>query len=266
MRSLRIRWPVIRRRVLNARHVMLCCDFDGTLAPIVEHPSRARLPAGTKRLLRRLVGLPGLWVALVSGRALHDLKRMVGIRGLYYIGNHGLELEGPDFCYVNPVARASRLLLKNISGELKVALRSIPGAWVERKDLSFSIHWRNVPKTAHRTFHRVVAQCTDPYLGQRAIQRTTGKRVIEIRPSVKWDKGTIITWLLSRLREHHEHSKPLVLYFGDDQTDEAAFRATNRLWGLSVFVGPRRHPTAARYRLNNPREVHRWLAELLRLR
>lgn len=266
MRPLSAGWPAIRRRVLSARHVLLCCDFDGTLAPIAAHPSRVRLPADTKRLLRQLADVPGLRVALVSGRALADLKRMVGIRGLYYVGNHGLELEGPNLRYVNPVARAIRPLLKRIAGKLKTVLQPIPGAWVEEKELTLSIHWRNVPKTARRTFHRVVAQCTDPYLKRRVIQRTTGKRVIEIRPPVTWDKGTSIAWLLSHLRERPERSQPLALYVGDDQTDEAAFRATNRLRGFSVFVGPQRHSTAARYRLDNPREVHRWFAALRQLR
>lgn len=266
MRPLSAGWPAIRQQVLSARHVLLCCDFDGTLAPIATHPSQARLPIDTQRLLEQLASLPGLRVALVSGRALPDLKRMVGVRSLYYIGNHGLELEGPNLHYVNPVAQATKPLLRRIAGELKAVLQPIPGAWIEAKGLTFSIHRRNVPKRAHRAFHRVVAQCTAPYLKPRAIQVSTGKEVIEIRPPVKWDKGTSIAWLLSRLRGSHGHSRPLVMYFGDDQTDEDAFRIVNRLRGFSVLVGRSIPQSAARYWLRDVRGVKAWLETLRQMR
>lgn len=200
-------------------------------------------------------------MALVSGRSLSDLKRIVGIRGLYYVGNHGLELEGPGLRYVNPLAQATRLLLKQIAGELKAALRPIPGAWVEEKGLTFSIHWRNVPRKASRAFHRRVVQCTAPFLARNAIKMTQGKHVIEVRPPVRWHKGKSIAWLLSRL-PHDGGTKPLVVFLGDDRTDEDAFRAANRLRGLSVFVGRPARQSAARYWLKDVREAHAWL-ELL---
>lgn len=266
MRSLRAHRSSFQRRITRAVSLVLCFDYDGTVSPITDHPSRARLPASTKRLLKRLIGLPRLWVALVSGRALHDLKRMVGIRDLYYVGNHGFELEGPNLRYVNPIARATRPLLRRIAGELKAALQPIPGAWVEEKGLTLSIHWRNVPESARRRFRRLVAQSLAPHLKQRSIRVTEGKRVIEIRPPVPWDKGEVILWLCSRLRGCCEGREPLVVYFGDDRTDEDAFRAVNRLRGISVLVGRPTRRSAARYWLKDPREVHTWLVELSRVR
>jgi trehalose-phosphatase len=145
-------------------------------------------------------------------------------------------------------------------------LQPIPGAWVEEKGLTLSIHWRHVPRTTRRTFHRVVAQCTAPYLKQHAIQITKGKRVIEVRPPVRWDKGTSIAWLLSRLGGSHGHSRSLVMYFGDDQTDEDAFRMVNGLRGFSVLVGRPVPRSAARYWLRDAQGVKTWLATLRQAR
>jgi len=264
MRPLQAWWPTIQQRVVSARHVMLCCDFDGTLAPIVDHPSRARLPIDTKRLLKRLVDLPRVRVVLVSGRALRDLKRMVGLRGLYYIGNHGLELQGPTLRYVNPIAQARRPLLKRIARRLKAALRPIPGAWVEEKGLTLSVHWRAVPRSAQRTFHQLLKTVTAPYLKRGVMRLTRGKRVVEIRPAVDWNKGMVVDWLLTRIAGRHASTRHWIMYLGDDQTDEDAFRMVNRLGGTSVFVGDPRRRTAARFWLKDPQAVHSWLAALER--
>lgn len=264
MKSLWAHQAFLDRRIASVKLLLLFLDYDGTLTPITHHPSRAHLPADTKRLLQRLVSLPGLWIALVSGRALRDLKRMVGVRGLYYIGNHGLELQGPHLRYVNPVAQARRPLLKRIAGKLRAALQPIPGAWVEEKGFTFSVHWRAVPRSAQRTFHQLLKALTAPYLKPGGIRLTRGKRVVEIRPAVDWDKGIVVDWLLKRLAGRDASTRHWITYLGDDQTDEDAFRVVNRLGGTSVFVGDPRRRTGARYWLKDPQAVHSWLAELER--
>lgn len=260
------RWPTVQPRVLRARRVLLCCDFDGTLAPIADSPSRARLPAGTKRLLKRLAGLPGLRIALVSGRALADLKRLVGLPHVIYIGNHGLEVNGAGLSFLHPKARRSRHLLHRLSRTLAQTLRTVPGALVEWKGLAVGLHWRNVPRSSQRRFHRLVKEVTAPYTTCGTIRLTRGKRVVEICPQVDWDKGRVLEWLLKHLAGPGHSSTAAILYVGDDQTDEDAFSAANRAGGLSVFVGRRGKQTAAQYWLKDPREVQRWLADFCRAR
>jgi trehalose-phosphatase len=250
------------RHVASTKSLFLFLDYDGTLTPIADHPSHARLQAETKRLLKQSADLPGVWVALVSGRSLSDLKRIVGIRGLYYVGNHGLELEGPSLRYVNPVAQATQPLLKKIAGELKAALRPIPGAWVEEKGLTFSVHWRNIPRTLRRQFHRLVRRSTAPLKAEGLIRVTRGKRVVEVRPPVAWGKGEMVTWILRRVIPRRSSAKPLVMYLGDDETDEEAFRVTNRCRGLSVRVGRRQSATKARWWVKNPLEVRELLTRI----
>jgi len=264
MRSLWTDWPAIHRRFGMAKRRLVCLDYDGTLTSIVKHPMQARLPPRAKHLLAQLAHRQGTWVALVSGRALVDLKRHVGLSRLIYIGNHGLELQGPRLRYTHPAAQAGRPLLKQLARRLERLLRPVPGAWIEDKGLTLSLHWRGVPPSLHRQFHGVVTQALAPEVGQRRIELTTGKRVIEVRPRGNWHKGTILAWLLQRIPRSRRHTRTMAVYFGDDQTDEAAFRAINRVRGVSVRVGCRPHATAARWCVRSPREVHAALARMLR--
>jgi trehalose-phosphatase len=98
-----------------------------------------------------------------------------------------------------------------------------------------------------------------PYEDKRQVRVYRGKAVWEIRPDVRWHKGTAIRWVLRRMNAKH---RTLVICLGDDRTDEDAFSVVNQLGGLSVFVGRQRTRTVARYWLKDPHEVQRWLADL----
>jgi trehalose 6-phosphate phosphatase len=126
-----------------------------------------------------------------------------------------------------------------------------------------SLHWRRVPPSWRRHFHRVITQALAPDVKQRRIQLTTGKRVIEVRPPGHWHKGAILTWLLKRIPRSRLYTRAMTVYFGDDQTDEAAFHTINRMRGVSVFVGSRPRATAARWWVRSPGEVQAALAGML---
>ena len=74
----------------------LLLDYDGTLSPIAPHPDLAVIPPETKKVLMRLARMPDVFVAIISGRGVNNVKQMVGIEGITYAGNHGLEIIHPD--------------------------------------------------------------------------------------------------------------------------------------------------------------------------
>src|SRR5690606_23488960 len=85
-------WRDARRRV---GRMLVAVDFDGTLTPIVAHPAGAMLPPRAREVLERLGARPDPDVAVVSGRALEDVRERSALDGIYYAGNHGMEIEGP---------------------------------------------------------------------------------------------------------------------------------------------------------------------------
>lgn len=84
-------------RYIGDNHKLaLLLDYDGTLAPIATHPDLAILPPETKNVLQRLSNLSDVYIAIISGRNVNNVKSMVGIEGITYAGNHGLEILHPD--------------------------------------------------------------------------------------------------------------------------------------------------------------------------
>ncbi len=255
MRSLWSQWPRLRESFAG-KNAVLFLDFDGTLAPIVADPSQARIPAATREALAQLACSPRVVVGIVSGRQLAELRRLVGLRNICYVGSHGLEwvLSGgrPHL----RAAPAQRRRIRQIADELSRALRGLPGILIERKIASVTAHYRNAKpwhtRTALAEVRRVARQQAP------RLKLLEGKKVIEFLPAGAISKGAAVRALLARLRPRGR--LPLVVYFGDDATDESVFRCLRKN-DLGVFVGkPRR--TTARFYLRSPREVCEFLQQL----
>src|SRR6266851_7679279 len=132
----------VAARVARAPYLLLCVDFDGTLAPIVEHPALAELSPPLRAVLQALAGRENVSVAVISGRERGELGALVGIPDLIYGGNHGLEISGPGFFFVEPTAQAHRESLRELAVDLASRLQTVPGTFVEDKGLTLSVHYR----------------------------------------------------------------------------------------------------------------------------
>ena len=96
--------PILKKYVGDKTNLALLLDYDGTLSPIVKHPDLAILPPETKQVLERLARRPDVFIAVVSGRGVDDVKSKVGIENITYAGNHGLEIHHADGTkYVHPI-------------------------------------------------------------------------------------------------------------------------------------------------------------------
>ena len=239
--------------------LVLLLDFDGTLAPIVDRPELAAMPAATRRALERLRALPGVEVAVVSGRGLADVRERAAIPGIAYAGNHGMEIHGPGIDRVHPEAAAARPHLEAALRALEPAVAAVPGAFVEDKGLTLSVHFRLAPRERLPELERLVAAVTSSHPG---LKMTEGKQVLEVRPRVEWDKGRAVLFLLGQMRPP---AGAPVLYLGDDRTDEDAFRALRERGpsGEGVLVSDHPSPeTAATSYLREPAEVGALFAAL----
>jgi trehalose 6-phosphate phosphatase len=228
-------------------HLLVASDFDGTLAPIVSNPADARpLPSAAEALLA-LAGLPSTTVALVSGRALSTLRELSSMPPpVHLVGSHGAEF---DTGFAHDIDQE---LLNRITAELTEIAANRPGVTVEPKLASVALHVRNAS----------AADGADALDEARAAARawdaevTAGKAVLEFAV-ISTDKGEAIDIIRDR------DGATAVVFFGDDVTDEKAFRRM-RMSDVGVKVGP--GDTLAGYRVESPEDVAAALEYLLQQR
>ena len=239
-------------------HILLLLDFDGTLSAIAPSPDAAVLRPGNAALLKGLAYHPQCTVGIISGRRLDDVSQKVGVPGLVYAGNHGLEINGPGLQYCHPDVAAALPAIAQAASQMDVALSGVPGAFVERKTITLTVHYRRTPAEYHDTVASLFRDVTQPLIAAGRCRATTAKSALELRPAVDWDKGRALTLIRSRLAP-----SAFPVYIGDDATDEDAFQAAQALGGAGVLVGPATAETGAQWRLDTPADVSTALANLL---
>lgn len=250
-------WRSLLARIASQPTVLLLIDFDGTLSEIVAGPEDATLRPGNAALLTALGRKPGYVVGIISGRGIDDVSQRVGVAGLVYAGNHGLEIRSPSLEYRHPSACAAIPVLAGAANSLASALADIPGAQVENKTLTLTVHYRRTPEEHHKRAASIFRDVTG-HLVDDGICRVTGaKLALELRPAVDWHKGRALELIRRRLSPG-----AFSIYIGDDDTDEDAFRAAQAAGGAGVFVGPPESPSCAEYALDGPPDVTRALSEL----
>lgn len=239
-----------------APRLLLGLDFDGTLAPLVSDPAEARMPEETQRLLEALAARSGTTVAVISGRCLEDLASRVTPK-VVLGGNHGLEMLEDGALWRHPRAVEFKTLLQKICHRLGADIRRIPGAQVEDKGLTASVHYRNAnPEAVPRLLEKVRAALT-PWADRFYIRH--GNKVIEILPTVAWNKGSALLRLFESMRQQSD-CPVAVCYIGDDATDETVFHTLTDAVTIRVCEDC---STAARFRAHDIREVKDFLDRIL---
>lgn len=246
------------KRLKEAGEIIFFLDYDGTLTPIRKRPGLATIGKSEKSLLKKLASKKRARVFIVTGRMVKDIKGLIGLKSLYYAGNHGIELRGPHLNYLNPKAKELRPAIQKAYRTLKEKIKQ-KGSIVENKIYSLSVHYRMVNPREVPRLRRVFDAAVKALRRSGRVKITEGKKVLEVRPNTKWNKGKIVGWVLKRIRGENT----LPVYIGDDKTDEDAFRAIGKK-GITVLVSGERKKTRAQYRLSSPKEVMGFLRKLSR--
>jgi trehalose 6-phosphate phosphatase len=249
-------------QVIAAAHSVFCfVDYDGTLARLAPTPDAAKPLPGAAALLQALAAAPRTQVALVTGRTIANLRSLLDVPGIYYVGIHGLEIEFPDgIVEWSESVAVVRSVLPAIKQQIAQALGSRPGVLIEDKGLALAYHYRLASRAdaaATREVVQTVAERTQRDGAPIAVMH--GHEVAEIRSAFA-NKGRAVCQLLAA-----HAPAALAVYIGDDQTDEDAFRLLPPE-SITIRVGPATVPTAARYRVADPDEVLRLLRAIVEQR
>jgi trehalose-phosphatase len=238
--------------------MLLCLDYDGTLAEITTDPLRAYPLERSRNALAELTRYPRqLAVAIISGRDLDTLRRLLGLSdGLLLSGIHGLEFI--DSQGQRCLAAGVKECAADLDRVREYIAREVPparGFIIEDKGVSLTLNYRNAETHEAREmverFERFIAEQVPSF---RVME---GKMIREALPRCADGKGAAIRFFLEETRTPAARA----IYAGDDVTDEDAFATLREAGGVTVLVGPRR-PTRAEYRLDTPAEVAAMLEEV----
>ena len=233
---------------MDVRRLALFLDMDGVLASLAPTPDAVLPDPRRTAVLRRLgVALEGR-LAVISGRTLDEIDRITEAASPAASGIHGLQLR------THPGAARTSVedpAVRRVVAAFEAFAAEHPGVIVEDKGVAAGLHYRQAPTAAAEAEHLARNLATETGL---ALQ--PGHMIFELK-TPGTDKGTALTTLMTEA----PFTDGVPVMFGDDQTDEHAFRAAKALGGFGVLVGPMRQ-TDASYHLDGVPQVLDWLEAL----
>lgn len=216
-------------------------DVDGTISPIVDVPDAAQVSQTARQHLAQLADALPL-VGVISGRGAADVRERVGVGGVVYVGNHGMERWRDGGVEIPPDVRAYRPNLEAAITRIQSALDDVAGAWVEDKGATLSVHYRQAAD------HDAVAALLRPVMAEMEtagdLRTFAGRMIYEVRPPIDTNKGSAFAALV------REYDLTAAVYIGDDTTDidalksAAALRAEGVCYAVGVGVQSAETPPA----------------------
>ncbi|XP_058179530.1 probable trehalose-phosphate phosphatase J [Rhododendron vialii] len=253
----------------KGKQIVMFLDYDGTLSPIVDDPDRAFMSDAMRATVRKLARhFP---TAIVSGRCRDKVYSFVRLAELYYAGSHGMDIKGPSkgSIYKNGTDHQAVLfqpasefvpMIDEVYKSLLEKTKFTPGAKVEHNKFCLSVHFRCVDEKKWSELALLVRAVLKEY---PKLRLTQGRKVLEIRPTIKWDKGKALEFLLESLGFANS-ADIFPVYIGDDRTDEDAFKVLReRGQGFGILVSKIPKETSASYSLQEPSEVMNFLQRLV---
>jgi trehalose 6-phosphate phosphatase len=234
-------WDEILRKMREARSVAFFLDYDGTISPRAPRPEQAVMAVGASPSLERLARQPGAWTAIISGRRRGDIEQRIHVRGIRYLGLYGWETEEKL-----RVPRAAAAALRRAHELVTLSLAPKPGLWIEDKGVSFTVHFGDASEAKCRRTLDIVRRTIRNLQPRPSLSRNSIN--VEVLPAGWGNKGGAVKRELRRAALRNA----LPVYFGDDLSDEPAFRAARS--GITVRVGDARR-TSARYWVRDTAEA-----------
>ncbi|MBD3262352.1 MAG: trehalose-phosphatase [Candidatus Altiarchaeales archaeon] len=236
----------------SARKRFLFLDYDGTLTPIVSTPDKAVLPKENREILEEIAGKKDTVTSIVSGRMLEEIKRLVSLENIYYVGDHGLNITGPSFNWTHPKASEAAEEVRGAEKRLTEKLAHIEGVLIEDKKTSLVVHYRNAADKENQirqVFEEVACQAVN-------LKKQENKKTLELVLAEDWGKAEAMKKILEK---ENYLDGDFILYAGDDNTDEKAFP---KLPEEAHTFAINRPQTSAKYMIDTIEELRDLLGKL----
>ncbi|XP_014515304.2 probable trehalose-phosphate phosphatase 3 [Vigna radiata var. radiata] len=266
--------------VAEGKEIVVFLDYDGTLSPIVDDPDKAYMSDAMRAAVREVAYC--FPTAIVSGRRKDKVYEFVKLRNVYYAGSHGMDISTPSgsskcedqrhqikgvdekgnhVVHFHP-AKDFLPTIQEIIKVLKENTRRIKGSMIEDNMFCVTVHYRCVKNEEDISVLREMVESTMKSYPNFHI--SSGRKVMEIRPNVNWDKGCALMYLLDTLG-FDNFNNVLPIYLGDDRTDEDAFKVIRHIGqGFPIVVSSIAKKTQASYSLRDPSDVLAFLIRLAR--
>lgn len=242
----------------------LLCDEDSILPPGGGDPSAARLAPAVAQAFQTLVQHPHYQVALLSARSLAELHTRVANlaqAGMFLVGNLGLDMLGPGIAHTHPEATLAQPLLTRLAPALQRLLTRLPGAWVETTGMTLTIHLRDIPPDVLPTVQYRVMRLLRHALETRTLVLRAGESFVEIRPRVAWEQAEAVRWLLHHMQWRRPGAPGVVLYLGDNTTEDGACDGWEGM-ERAILIGTSRRDPQAHYYLESAEQLVHVLTRL----
>jgi len=249
----------IDQRIDQAECLQLFLDYDGTLADFAPSPDLVLPDKEVIQILREIKANPAVKIAIISGRMLSQIRRLIPIEGILLAGTYGIELLLPDGKLIHRLDyNKVRPLLEILKPQWESQISGKEGFFLEDKGWSLAIHARFAAEDEAKAILKEAREAAQRWIDIDQFHILGGDRFLEVAPKIA-NKGNTITYLL----DHNKRENAPVIYIGDDDKDEDAFMVVNANGGITILVAQVHRPTAANCRLDSPLSVRNWLRKLI---
>lgn len=246
-------------RIGAAGHLYLFLDYDGTLADFAPTPEHVEPDPEVVGLLTALAGQPRIDVAVVSGRKLAHVRKLLPVEGVLLGGTYGIELLMPDGGRIDRLEHGEiRPVLDKIKPQWERLVEGREGFFLEDKEWALALHARFAARGDAETVLDSARRAAAGFASSGRFRLLEGHRFLEIGPTLA-HKGRTVEYLLER----SPHPGALPVYVGDDDRDEEAFGVIKERGGVAVVVAREPRDTKADLRLESPAEARSWLRGLV---